>query len=250
MDKKELLFITEGEIDEPKFIEKMLKKCLPNVEYYVYSYTTTIHTLARKLFTKSGEIDEDLDIKGVLKEEEKDLLKRRILEKSYTDIILVFDFEPHCDSPEFEKIKKMLEYFTDSSNMGKLYINYPMMQSYRHLKKMPDNDFMNRKIAREDASKYKDIVNKESCYKNLGKYNYPVFMGIIGHHIMKANYILNKKYELMNRDEFINLDYIKIYDIEWKSNRKDGVVDVLNTFVFFIVEYNSTRMIEKVREFL
>ena len=67
---------------------------------------------------------------------------------------------------------------------------------------------------------------------------------------MKANYILNKKYELMNRDEFINLDYIKIYDIEWKSNRKDGVVDVLNTFVFFIVEYNSTRMIEKVREFL
>ena len=49
---------------------------------------------------------------------------------------------------------------------------------------------------------------------------------------------------------FINLDYIKIYDIEWNSNRKDGVVDVLNTFVFFIVEYNSTRMIEKVKEFM
>lgn len=250
MDKKNLLFITEGENDEPKFIEKMLKKCIPNVEYKIYPYTTTIHTLAKKLFNKNGEMDEDLDIRGVLKEEETNLLKRRILEKSYTDIILVFDFEPHCDSPEFEKIKKMLEYFNDSSNMGKLYINYPMMQSYKHLKKMPDVDFINRKIAREDASKYKDIVNDESFYKNLSKYNYPIFMGIICHHLMKANYILNRKYELMSGDEFINLDYIKIYDIEWKANRKDGVVDVLNTFVFFIVEYNSTRMIEKVREFL
>lgn len=250
MNKKDLLFITEGEKDEPIFIEKMLKKCITNVEYKIYSYTTTIHTLARKLFSKNGEIDEDLDIKGVLKEEETDLIKRRILEKNYTDIILVFDFEPHCDSPEFEKIKKMLEYFNDSANMGKLYINYPMMQSYKHLKKMPDIDFKNRKVARVDATKYKEIVNNESHYKNLGKYNYPIFMKIIGHHLMKANYILNKRYELMSKNEFISLDYIKIYNIERKSNREDDMIDVLNTFVFFIVEYNSTRFLERIKEFL
>ena len=162
----------------------------------------------------------------------------------------IFDYDPQEPAYSDSKIKEMVELFDNETEFGKLYINYPMMQSYRHLKKMPDIDFINRKIAREDASKYKDIVNNESYYKNLGKYNYPVFMGIIGHHLMKANYILNRKYELMSKDEFINLDYTKIYDIEWKSNRKNNVVDVLNTFVFFIVEYNSTRMLEKVKQFM
>ena len=235
MSKRDLLFITEGNIDEPKFIEKILNKCLPNVEYNIYSYSTTIHTLAKKIFNKKIEIDEDLDIKGVLKEQEKDIHKRRILDKSYTDIILVFDFEPHCDSPEFEKVKKMIEYFNDSSNMGKLYINYPMMQSYKHLKKMPDYDFKNRIIETIDVSNYKKIIDKESQYKKLGDYNYPVFMGIIGHHLMKANYILSGNYKLMNKKDFMKLDFVKIYDIEWEYNKNKQMVYVLNTFVLFIV---------------
>ena len=106
MNKKNLLFITEGECDEPKFIRKMLRKCFSNVEYNIYSYNTTIHTLAKKMFNKKGEIDKDLDIRGVLKEDEVDIVRRKILEKDYTDIILVFDFEPHCNTPEFEKVKK------------------------------------------------------------------------------------------------------------------------------------------------
>lgn len=250
MSKRDLLFITEGNIDEPKFIEKILNKCLPNVEYNIYSYSTTIHTLAKKIFNKKIEIDEDLDIKGVLKEQEKDIHKRRILDKSYTDIILVFDFEPHCDSPEFEKVKKMIEYFNDSSNMGKLYINYPMMQSYKHLKKMPDYDFKNRTIETVDVSNYKKIIDKESQYKKLGDYNYPIIMGIIGHHLMKANYILSGNYKLMNKKEFINLDYVKIYDLELEYNIKKQMVYVLNTFVFFVIEYNSTIMLEKIIDFV
>lgn len=49
----------------------------------------------------------------MLKEQEKNPIKRKILDNNYTDIVLVFDFEPHCDSPEFKKVGKMLEYFTE-----------------------------------------------------------------------------------------------------------------------------------------
>lgn len=35
MSKKDLLFITEGEADEPDFIKKFLKICTPNVEYNI-----------------------------------------------------------------------------------------------------------------------------------------------------------------------------------------------------------------------
>ena len=72
MSKRKLLFITEGEIDEPKFIDKVFSKCYPNIEYDYYPYSTSIHTLSKLLFDKNGEIDEFLDIKNVLKENEKD----------------------------------------------------------------------------------------------------------------------------------------------------------------------------------
>lgn len=250
MSKKDLLFITEGETDEPDFIKKFLKVCIPNVEYNIYSYSTTIHTLARAIFNRKGEIDEDLDIKKVLREQEKDAMKKRILQKDYTDIILVFDFEPHCDSPEFDKVEKMIEYFNDSSNMGRLYINYPMMQSYKHFKRFPDEEFKDRKIETMDVANYKEIVHTESKYKKLGVYNYPICLNIIGYHLMKANYILSNRYMLMNRNEFLDLDYKKIYDIERKNNEKDGYVDVLNTFVLFVIEFNPTSMIEKIKSFI
>lgn len=250
MSKKDLLFITEGEKDEPRFINKYLKVCIPNVEYTIYSYSTTIHTLAKGIFNKEGEIDKDLDIKNVLKEQEQDLVKRRVLEKDYTDIILVFDFEPHCNSPEFEKIGKMIEYFNDSSNMGKLYINYPMMQSYKHLKSLPDNEFKDRKINTIDASNYKNIVDKESNFKKMKGYNFPILMQIIGHHLMKVNYILNNKYLMMDKIEFSNLKYKKIYDIEIEHNQKDQWVDVLNTFILFSVEFNPSVMIDKINKFI
>lgn len=250
MSKRDLLFITEGEIDEPKFIEKFFKKCISNVEYSIYSYSTTIHTLAKLIFNQQGQIDADLDIKNVLKEQEKDPMMRRILDKDYTDIVLVFDFEPHCDSPEFQKVGKMLEYFNDSSNMGKLYINYPMMQSYKHLKRFPDNDFKDRKVETMDATNYKKIVNKESEYKNLKLYNFPLCMQVIGYHLKKANYIITHQYELMNRENFINLNYAKIYNIEREHNEKEQWVDVLNTFLFFIIEFNPTNMLEKINRFI
>ena len=133
MDKRKLLFITEGENDEIIFIDKIFKKCYPNVQYDYYSYTTNIHTLVKLLFSDSEEIDEYLDIKSVLREHEKNEYKREKLSKTYSDIILVFDFDPHDSQAQFEKIKKMLMFFNDSTNNGKLYINYPMMQSYRHI---------------------------------------------------------------------------------------------------------------------
>ena len=67
---------------------------------------------------------------------------------------------------------------------------------------------------------------------------------------MKANYILSGNYKLMNRKEFINLDYVKIYDLELEYNIKKQMVYVLNTFVFFVIEYNSTIMLEKIIDFV
>lgn len=251
MGKKKLLFITEGEIDEPKFIDKVFEKCYPNVEYSYYSYSTTIHTLAKLIFNSENVIDEYLDIKSVLKENEKIEHNRDVLSKVYSDIILVFDFDPHCDNPEFEKIAQMLEYFNDSTNNGKLYINYPMMQSYKHICRYPEEDegFKDRKIEVNKCSKYKEIVGLESCKKDIGKYNYPILMKLIGYQLKKANYLLNKKYEIPEVDIFYEIDLNKIYSKQCEYNKENKIIFVLNTFVFHIIEYNPKIMISNIKNF-
>lgn len=251
MSKKKLLFITEGETDEPKFIDKVFKKCYPNIEYDYYSYSTTIHTLVKLIFDRNGKIDAYLDIQRVLKENEKVEYKRKILSQIYTDIILVFDFEPHYEKPEFEKILKMLYYFNDSTDNGKLYINYPMMQSYRHIMKYPEEDveFKDRKVKSKDGASYKEIVNSESCIKNLNKYNFPLIMKIVGYQLKKANYILNNDYEIPTNENFYNINLSKIYEIQCNKNKAYGWIYVLNTFVFNIIEYNPKILLDRIREF-
>lgn len=45
-----ILFITEGSVDEKEFLEKMFNVCYSDKKYTIYSYNTTIHTLISKLF--------------------------------------------------------------------------------------------------------------------------------------------------------------------------------------------------------
>lgn len=49
MAEQNILFICEGLEDEPGFIKKLMSVSYPSLKYRVYSYKTTIHTLASKL---------------------------------------------------------------------------------------------------------------------------------------------------------------------------------------------------------
>lgn len=63
-----------------------------------------------------------------------------------------------------KKILKMQKYFVDAADMGKLYLNYPMIESYQHLKTLPDQDYGARKIpvSLQPGKRYKALVKSES----------------------------------------------------------------------------------------
>ena len=63
-----------------------------------------------------------------------------------------------------EKILEMQRCFVDPADMGKLYINYPMIESYRHLCQLPDGNFAERKItvSLQPGKEYKALVEQES----------------------------------------------------------------------------------------
>lgn len=89
--------------------------------------------------------------------------------EDFTNIFLVFDYERHDTNFSEDKIIRMQNSFMDSTDMGKLYINYPMIESYQHLCSLPDRDYSNRKISvsLQPGKKYKSLVRRESVIEKF-----------------------------------------------------------------------------------
>lgn len=247
---RKILFIVEGENDEPEIIKKLMKICYPKIEYEYSVCQKNIHMLISKMKDKYGNIDEDLDIKKVLQEKETDKEKIKILKDNYTDIILVFDLDPQNNKKEYENIKLLLEYFNDSTEMGKLFINYPAMQSYKHLKENETIiEFCNKKVDILDCSKYKHIANNESDYKQISKYNFDTILHLLNYNIRKINFLLYKKAKLMTEKEYEQLKQVDIFnkELEFLNNNE---ISVLNTVLLFIVDFKPNDIIRKLRNIL
>lgn len=248
MSDRNLLFIVEGEADEPKFIRHLFRICYPRQTYKTYTYRTNLHTLAKKLEDDYPDFDEDeTDICLILRSYESSDTKRAILSEKYSDIFLIFDFEPQHDSPHFETIRRMLNYFQDSTSQGKLFINYPMMQSYKHLPALPDSQFFKTKATISDWGHYKQIVDNISAYTDITKYTYPIFVSLAAHHLKKANYVLTGSYTLPTLDEYCSWNLTDVFDKQLVYKNHDSFVYVLNTCIFVLADYRPTSFFRELR---
>lgn len=238
MGKVNALFIVEGENAEPKLIRRLFRICSNDLVYSIHSYKTNLHVLCKLFSTVYPNFEEDgLEICPVLRERTTDSEEKKILSQKYTDIFLIFDLDPHDSQASFDTIYRMLNYFDDSTNHGKLFINYPMLESYKHLLKMPDENFKLRSVSYSECRNYKSIVNKEGNYCNLRKYDYSIIMSIIIHHLKKANYILNESFKVPEVKDYLCWDYRDLYDKQLEHLCIENSIYILNTCVFALIDY-------------
>ena len=167
------LLIVEGKHEKDELFW-LVFKCFPelNIDINdVWIYGTNIYKLYEDIVREYGNdwakdrIDVDLPFVISKKEHMETVYYRN----DFTNIILVFDYERHDPAFSEEKILEMQHCFEDSTDMGKLYLNYPMIESYLHLKSMPDGEYINRKIpvSLQPGDRYKCLVKSESV---LGKF--------------------------------------------------------------------------------
>ena len=235
---RSFLFIVEGETDEPAFIKQMFQKCYPQLLYKTYSYKTNLHILAKRLEEDYPDfVQDETDIRLILRSYENSKEQRDILDGKYTDIFMIFDFEPQHNLPHFETIRSMLNYYSDSSSQGKLFINYPMMQSYKHFSALPDPEFYLTSVTSDEWSNYKEIVGKVSRFSDVSKYTYPTFVSITAHHLMKANYILTGLFVLPTKEQYEVWKLTEIFEKQVENKNQRSFVYVLNTCIFILVDY-------------
>lgn len=162
-DYKRSLLIVEGEHEKDKLF-KLILQTFPEIDIDlkdIVIYRSNIYILYQQIVDQYGDAwyEEDVDMAFIVS---KRLNYNPVLDKkSYKNIFLIFDYEHHDPNFSEDKIEKMQRYFTDSTDMGKLYINYPMIESYQHFKPFPDADY--------DELTVSVALQPGSCYKGLVK---------------------------------------------------------------------------------
>lgn len=190
------LLIVEGKHEKDELFW-LVFKCFPELNIKmedIWIYKTNIYKLHADIVKEYGndwsrdEIDVDLPFVISKKEHPETICYRN----DFTNIILVFDYERH--DPEFseEKILEMQQCFVDSTDMGKLYLNYPMIESYLHLKSIPDEGYLKRciPVSLQPGDRYKELVKYESIIRKTIVFPHKI-----------DDLLKGKKYQVSNADK-------------------------------------------------
>ncbi|MGL5355703.1 MAG: hypothetical protein ACRCZ9_13080 [Fusobacteriaceae bacterium] len=251
--KKIALFIVEGIKAEIAVVDSLQKNFIKGIHenIKVIPYTTDIY----QLYNALQEDGEFLDLLEILKEQlsknSENLEKLEILEEiEINDIAytyLFFDYDAHTHHADNEKLKKMIQYFNDETEVGKLYISYPMVESLRHIKQKDDLEFINRIVnGKIKGKEYKAQVHNETCYQQIKKLTLEDWLNITELNIKKANNIIfsDSTTPSFRRIREINQENINESQM-MKYIEKAEQVAVLSGFPFFIVDYlNEEKYLE------
>lgn len=160
------LLIVEGNHEKDELFW-LIFKCFPEINIDmedVWIYGTNIYMLYDDIVKEYGQewAEDDIDLPFIISKKKK--LNALCYKEDFINIILVFDYERHDTNFSESKILKMQNYFVDATDIGKLYINYPMLESYQHLTVLPDSDYAKRRIpvSLQPGVRYKELVREET----------------------------------------------------------------------------------------
>lgn len=165
-DRGKTLFIVEGH-HEKNTLFSNLAKSYPELKLKkdrIEIYGTNIYALYNIIKKEYGEDwrEQDIDLPWLVSND-----KRRLYKEDFVNILLVFDYERHA--PQFSEkiIVELQSCFCDATDMGKLYINYPMVESYAHLDSLPDPQYETLKVSvsLRPGSQYKRIAKRTELSK-------------------------------------------------------------------------------------
>lgn len=156
-------------------------------------------------------------------------------EKDFTDIILIFDFDPQDPSYSPSILEDMLLHFDDSTSSGKLFINYPMVESYKDFKSLHDPDFatstvdaLTLKTRHKDNNQYKALVNARSFVNNWNQ-----ITKTVGNYIIKSK--KGKIESLLDMTHRTDI-YRNFYTFQTNHFRQYDEVYIVNTSLLHLYD--------------
>jgi len=228
---KNILLVSEGSTDKVLF--EKINGIFFNNNLSFFIVRSSIHALYNTL-----KRDEFTDTVKVLKEMTSDNNDRAVLNNNFFSIYLIFDFDPQDSAYDRKHLTAMLDFFSNETEMGKLYLNYPMLESFYDHSNFNLDEYINRVVPKEDLGQYKKLVNKRGCKIKLCDYSKRTFNKTIKLNLLKASLLILDKKDLPAfavYQEQVNQKNIFMIQDHHLRNKK--TVSILNTSVFLVVDY-------------
>lgn len=257
------LFVFEGETEKRHF-DTLKLLFFKQQEDDVCIYRSNIYSLYSKMKEYDVFGGDYADTVSVLHEilmEKGDNSLSPIIESGNTvsEIFLFFDYDFHDKHIALEEINKrlseMLNFFCEETENGKLYINYPMAESYRYVKSLTDANFVSYNVTREESHDFKRLVSAFSPFsiehfalseqelRNAGKAAKrlpPIkanWIALIPLNVCKANFLCNGINEIPTDKDSINQQRVFNSQLTQFVSQEPCRVSVLSSFPLFLFEY-------------
>lgn len=241
---KNILLIVEGDRRERDFFNRLEE--VFDLGYEIYSLKTNIYSLYKKM----KDYEFNADIVEVLKETNLSVEERKLLNNKFAYVYLVFDFDIQHNSRHgvfsekqlqinLDKIKEMTKYFVNETDptIGKLYLNFPMFESYRDLDSFTDEGYKDRICKLDEIKKYKfNTSNRSLANIRIDKYSQQEFISLAKINLLKLNYMLNNKFETLSFEEYQKITQFCIV-LKQGECILNNFINVLNTSCLFIIDY-------------
>lgn len=239
MAEREILVISEGPT-EKKLIQRLFKTFSVR-PVTIVTFKTNIYRLY-DLYEAQGQPYEDLDLISVLRSDPSRDFKVPEIEalsdsRRYTDIFLIFDFDPHVQGYSAQKILKLMGHFSDSTDTGRLYINYPMVESFQHMvlpsksTAQTEVEFFRRNFEMANLTDYKKSVGEEG-FQLSSQLTEGDYARVIRAHARKASSLVGCSTELIIQQS--QLKKLLCEQCDRISQTKSG--SVVNTSCFLVPE--------------
>lgn len=163
--RNQTLVITEGNHEKNKLL-KLILLAFPEInisENNIVMYESNIYSLYAKIVYEYGTDwqEQDVDLPKCVAKWKN--LGIKLEKRDFTNVILIFDYERQDPNFSETKICDLQKYFSDISDMGQLYINYPMVESYLDIDLNNTDDYETKMYS---ASFQKGAEYKTSVMKN------------------------------------------------------------------------------------
>ncbi len=243
-----ILFVFEGGKGEPAIFESIEKLFLSNEELRVVKCGFDLPTLYSNL-KKTGE---DLFRSLPLKQNGIIIPDGKRLDTYFSQIFLFFDYD-FQNKMGLQKLNQiiveMLKFFNDETENGKLYINYPMVESLKYTKELPDEHYYEYMATRQECEEHKFKTNAEQfAYAKAKGYRFinlsrtaesDILLNwenLKLQNVMKANFILTSIKEMPAQKDSVNQYAIFKAQIAEYVDKTNSVA-ILNSFPLFLYEY-------------
>lgn len=243
-----ILFVFEGGKVEPTIFESVGKLFLSGEEFRTVVCGFDLPTLYSRLKNNGEDLFRSLPLSenGIAVPEGKRL------DTFFSQIFLFFDydFQNRMGLEKLNEIlEEMLEFFSDETENGKLYVNYPMVESLKYTKELPDGNYYEYVATRQECVKHKFKEKAEQfAYSQAKAYRFidlsktemtevqSNWESLRLQNVMKANYLLTGINEMPDDKATVNQSAL-FGAQKTKYVIPEDQVAILNSFPLFIFEY-------------